>query len=100
MISAKFAKNHQGFQISGHSGYAEAGADIVCAAVSSMTNLVCNAAASFGADAEIKQREEDAFVSWELKNPCAEATSLLKVFEQELRELEKQYPDNIRVTKF
>lgn len=52
-----------GFEISGHAGYGEAidekhGNDIVCAAVSSCTMLVCNAITeNFGAKAEVKVEE-------------------------------------------
>ena len=62
MLKAVFyeaACEYQGFEISGHAGYGEAvdekhGTDIVCAAVSSCTMLVCNAVTeNFGADAEV-----------------------------------------------
>jgi uncharacterized protein YsxB (DUF464 family) len=42
MIKITFFKNNQfliGFEISGHSGYATEGSDIVCAAVSSMAQM-------------------------------------------------------------
>ena len=47
MIRATFYKNVEngslvGFNIKGHSGYAESGSDIVCASVSSMTMLFLN----------------------------------------------------------
>lgn len=97
MIRADFAKDFSGFTLSGHAGYADAGADIVCAAVSAMTNLVCNAAEAFGADAEVRQEEADAFVSYRLQRPCEEAVRLLNVFCAELKQLEKQYPRHVRV---
>lgn len=52
-----------GFEISGHAGYGEAvseneGNDIVCAAVSSCTMLVCNAITDhFGVVADVKVEE-------------------------------------------
>ena len=95
MIRAVFAK--EGFTLSGHAGYADAGADIVCAAVSAMANLVCNAAEAFGAQAEIRAEEEGAKLSYRLTGRCEEAEKLLAVFREELRELEHQYPKNIRV---
>ena len=33
--------NIKGYVISGHSGYAEEGSDIVCSAVSSLSQMVC-----------------------------------------------------------
>lgn len=47
-----------GFEISGHAGYGTEGNDIVCAAVSSCTMLVCNAVTeNFKADAKVKVEE-------------------------------------------
>ncbi len=45
MIKATFYKRGEilrGFEISGHSGYAEAGADIICASVSSVAYMAVN----------------------------------------------------------
>ena len=39
-----------GFQISGHSGYAEAGSDIVCAAVSALAENTVNSIEAFTED--------------------------------------------------
>lgn len=99
MIRAVFEKDSSGFSLSGHAGYAEAGEDIVCAAVSSMTNLVCNAAEAFGAVAQICKNDEEAYVSYRLQNECGEAKQLLSVFYEELKRLEMQYPDFVRVKK-
>ena len=95
MIRAVFQK--EGFTLSGHAGYADAGADIVCAAVSAMANLVCNAAEAFGAEAEVRAEEEGARLSYRLTERCEEAEKLLAVFREELRALESQYPENIQV---
>jgi len=46
----------------GHSGYAEEGSDIVCAAVSSATELVVNILEQFSIDISIEVDEEDAKV--------------------------------------
>ncbi len=45
MIKITFFKNGErfsGFEISGHSGFADAGADIVCSAVSSVAYMAAN----------------------------------------------------------
>ena len=45
MIKATFYRRGEvlsGFEIDGHSGYAEAGADIICASVSSVAYMVVN----------------------------------------------------------
>ena len=99
MIRATFRKDLSGFTISGHSGYAEAGRDIVCAAASSMTILVCNAIGSFGCDAAVEQNEKDASISLTLGRADEHATRLISVLYDEFRELEDQNPKFVRVTK-
>ena len=66
-----------GFSVSGHSGYAEAGQDIVCAAVSAVVtmaeatiNEVC------GAKAKVRVKEEDARVTLTLPALCEEEESI------------------------
>ena len=50
-----------GFVVEGHSGYAEAGADIVCAAVSAAVGLTeCTINEVLGLGAPVKAREEAA----------------------------------------
>ena len=99
MIEATFEKDFSGFSLSGHAGYAEAGEDIVCAAVSSMTNLVCNAADAFGAAAQICEDGDEAYVSYRLQNGNGQAKTLIEVFCQELEQLSIQYPSYVRVKK-
>ena len=51
MIQAKFYESKgilTGFSFSGHSGYAEAGHDVACAAVSSAVQLTANLLEEFG----------------------------------------------------
>ncbi|MBP5230874.1 MAG: ribosomal-processing cysteine protease Prp [Clostridia bacterium] len=99
MTKAVFSDGFRSVRIGGHSGYAEEGADIVCAAVSSMATYFCNAAESFGAEAAVETDEEDGILSWKLLSPCPEAERLAEVLYRELRELEAQYPRFVRVIK-
>ena len=69
-----------GFSVSGHSGYAEAGQDIVCAAISAVVtmaeatiNEVC------GAKAKVRVKEEDARVTLTLPASCDEEESVQAV---------------------
>ena len=62
-----------GFSVSGHSGYAEAGSDIVCAAVSAVVSMaeatindVC------GAKAKVRDKKEQARVTLTLPAVCDE----------------------------
>ena len=67
-----------GFEARGHSGYAEAGADIVCAAVTSAIRLVeATVNDVLGLAASVKVREQDASISLHLPgglSPTAEST--------------------------
>ena len=90
-----------GFSISGHSGYAEAGSDIVCAAISAVVTMaeatindVC------GAKAKVRVKEEDARISLTLPTSCDEEESVQAVLAGMLLTLcsmRDDYPDYIEV---
>ena len=90
-----------GFSVSGHSGYAEAGSDIVCAAISAVVtmaeatiNEVC------GAKAKVRVKEEDARVTLTLPVSCDEEESVQAVLAGmmlTLCSLREDYPDYIEV---
>ena len=90
-----------GFSVSGHSGYAEAGADIVCAAISAIVtmaeatiNEVC------GAKAKVRVKEADARITLTLPASCDEEESVqagLAGMLLTLCNLRDQYPDYIEV---
>ena len=91
----------KGFSVSGHSGYAEAGSDIVCAAVSAVVSMaeatineVC------GAKAKVRVKEEDARVTLTLPASCDEEESVQAVLAGmmlTLCSLRDDYPDFIEV---
>ena len=90
-----------GFSVSGHSGYAEAGQDIVCAAVSAVVGMaeatindVC------GAKAKVRVKEEDARITLTLPASCDEEESVQAVLAGLLLylcNLRDEYPDYIEV---
>ncbi len=90
-----------GFQISGHSGYAEEGSDIVCAAISAAVtmaeatiNEVC------GAKAKVRVNREDASLRLTLPASCDEEASVQAVLAGMLLtlcSLRDDYPDYIEV---
>ena len=90
-----------GFSVSGHSGYAESGADIVCAAISavvSMTEATVNDVC--GAKAKVRVKEEDARVTLTLPASCDEEDTVQAVLAGMLVyliDLRDQYPDFIEV---
>ena len=92
-----------GFDSQGHSGYAEEGADIVCAAISSTISLVVATINDvLGLAASVKVREEDALISLRLPGglgQTAESTcqALLTGLMLYFTELHDEYPDNIEV---
>ena len=90
-----------GFSISGHSGYAEAGSDIVCAAISAVVTMaeatindVC------GAKAKVRVKEEDARITLTLPASCDEEEAVQAVLAGMLLtlcSLRDDYPDYIEV---
>ena len=90
-----------GFCCQGHSGYAEAGSDIVCAAVTSAVRLVETTVNDvLGLAASVKVREQDASISLRLPgglSPTAESTcqTLLAGLMVYFAQLHDEYPDNI-----
>ena len=92
-----------GFIVSGHSGYAEAGADIVCAAVTSAARLVeATVNDVLGLAAAVRTDERRALVSLRLPGglgPAAESTcqSLLTGLMLYFTMLHDEYPENIEV---
>ena len=90
-----------GFSISGHSGYAEAGSDIVCAAISAVVTMaeatindVC------GAKAKVRVKNEQARITLMLPTSCDEEDSVQAVLAGMLIylcSLRDEYPDYIEV---
>ena len=92
-----------GFDVKGHSGYAEAGGDIVCAAVTSAVRLVeCSLNDVLGLGAAVKVDEEAAKISFHLPgglSASADSTcqTLLTGLMVYLAELHGEFPDTITV---
>ena len=90
-----------GFSVSGHSGYAEAGNDIVCAAISAVVTMaeatindVC------GAKAKVRVKDEQARITLMLPASCDEEDAVQAVLAGmmlTLISLRDDYPDYIEV---
>ena len=90
-----------GFSVSGHSGYAEAGKDIVCAAISAIVTMaeatindVC------GAKAKVRVKDEDARITLMLPASCDEEDTVQAVLAGmmlTLCSMRDDYPDYIEV---
>ena len=90
-----------GFTVSGHSGYAENGQDIVCAAISAVVTMaeatindVC------GAKAKVRVKDEDARITLTLPASCDEEETVQAVLAGmmvTLCNMRDDYPDYIEV---
>ena len=90
-----------GFSISGHSGYDEAGQDIVCAAISAVVTMaeatindVC------GAKAKVRVKDEQARITLTLPVSCDEEETVQAVLAGmmiTLAGMRDDYPDYIEV---
>ena len=90
-----------GFSVSGHSGYAEAGSDIVCAAVSAVVTMAeATINDVLGAKAKVRVKDEQARISLTLPVSCDEEDSVQAVLTGmmlTLCGLRDDYPDYIEV---
>lgn len=85
-----------GFDISGHAGFAQAGSDIVCAAVSSAAYMTANTVTDVICSEATVYCTENSFYLL-LRNEDEISLSLLEGLKLHLTELSKQYPRNIRI---
>ncbi|MBQ2741795.1 MAG: ribosomal-processing cysteine protease Prp [Oscillospiraceae bacterium] len=87
-----------GFDVSGHSGYAENGSDIICAAVSSAVSLAETLINdSFGADAKVEVEPETARIKLVLSNEDKACRKVLEAFERHMRAVAFEYPEYIEI---
>jgi len=92
-----------GFEASDHSGYAEAGEDIVCAAVSALTQAVLNGLANVvKAPVMYDVDDEKAILTACLTPECTreqleKAQILLQTLLEALQAIASQYPRNVRI---
>ena len=92
-----------GFDAEGHSGYAEAGADIVCAAVTSAVRLAeCTVNEVLGVCAAVRADERTAAISFRLPGSLGDSAedtcqNLLTGMMVYLSQLHSEYPDHIEV---
>ena len=90
-----------GFSCQGHSGYAEAGADIVCAAVTSAVRMAeCTINDVLRAQAEVSVCEKTATITLRLPSRCENEQGcqvVLRGMETYLRELSCENPHHLTV---
>lgn len=94
MTTAVFIKRDKdivGFKISGHSGFADKGFDIVCASISSASYLTINLLSQIDKNAKINIGDGKMSVMLSESNP--EISRIMKAFEFQLLSISKEYPE-------
>ncbi len=92
-----------GYRAEGHTGYAEAGEDIVCAAVSALTQATLNGLKSvLKAPVMFEIDDEAALLEARLTQEATEeqvrqAQLLLQTLLEGLQAIERSYPRNVRI---
>ena len=106
MIAAVFQKQGgaiQSVEISGHSGYADAGEDIVCAAVSTLITTCANAMESVaGLEPLVSQDEAATEISVALPETLSpeqehDAQVVFRTVLQGLRDVAQEYPKHLKI---
>lgn len=100
-----FSQGHRltGYEVKGHSGYAHEGADIVCAAVTSVVRMTeCAVNDVLGLEAAVKVREKEATISLKLPKELGQTNestcqTLLTAMMLYCATLHEEYPENITV---
>ncbi|MDY4255246.1 MAG: ribosomal-processing cysteine protease Prp [Oscillospiraceae bacterium] len=98
MIKAEFSIRgaDASFTVSGHSGSAESGRDIVCAAVSSAAFMAANTITEIlGVDASAEA--DDGYMNVSFVNSEA-AADIVRGLRLHLEQLSRQYPQFVKVT--
>ena len=107
MITINIKKNDKNeiikFSLEGHAGYAKSGNDIVCAAVSAITNMIIigferlNIMPSF-------EKNDDGYLSFELPDNLNEEQNskiqyLLNCMTEEFMDIQKNYIKHVKVNE-
>ena len=106
MITATFhldGKRIASFQVEGHSGLADEGEDVLCAAVTSAVRLTeCAVNDVLGLEAGVKVKPDKALISLKLPGGLGQTNestcqTLLTALMLYLSQLHEEYPENIIV---
>ena len=92
-----------GYRAAGHTGYAESGADIVCAAVSALTQATLNGLKGvLKAPTMFEVDDRAAMLEVRLapeatEDQVAQAQLLLVTLQEAIEAIERSYPQNVRI---
>ncbi len=91
----------KGFTCTGHTGYKNAGKDVVCASISVLVINTINYIETFLMDANIEEDDKNGFISFQLfEIPNEVTTSLLDAMVFGLQQIEKEYGKKYLELKF
>ena len=96
MIRAEFNIRKGSFTIKGHSGSAESGQDIICAAVSSAAYMAVNTITEILGE-DVDANVSDGYMKIKLSGNNQTATDILRGLQLHIEELSKDYPDFIKI---
>ncbi len=99
MVRVSFFKNGDkltGFECKGHSNLGEEGSDILCAFVSSACYMAANTVTEV-LKLNASARDADGFMRLDIKESPEKAQDILNGMKLHLTELQKDYPDEIKV---
>lgn len=98
MIQATFSKNKDGyitsFKVEGHAGYAPSGRDIVCAAVSTITNSTINGMQAL-TEAVFEGKVDNGLTHINLISPTHGSNILIESMFLTLEAIQENYPNNL-----
>ena len=98
MIRAEFYEKQgllTGFRFSGHSGHAEAGKDVVCAAVSSAVQLTANILNELGMEPDVNVG--DNVIECICENGGDVPSGVLNVLKQHFEAILEEFPNTIKI---
>ncbi|MBR6968958.1 MAG: ribosomal-processing cysteine protease Prp [Ruminococcus sp.] len=99
MIRADFFGSEgklRGFSFSGHSGYAEAGEDVACAAVSSAVQLTVNILDSLGFEPDVSVGEN--IIRCVIKKPDSASDVIMEQLRLHFEAILEEFPNTINIT--
>jgi len=107
MITINIKRNEKNeivkFSLEGHAGFAKSGKDIVCAAVSAITNMIIIGFEQLNIMPNF-EKNDDGYLSFELPNNLTEEQNskiqyLLNCMTEEFMDIQKNYMKHVKVNE-
>ena len=106
MTSVRIVKSkvtgYKSLEVFGHSGYSEEGSDIVCARISTATDLIISILEKFSVDTRLEIREDSAYVLCEIcetegnSAKKSEITNVVGGFAEYIKDVSCVYPEYLK----